>query len=77
MQESNSDNADSLCSLTAGSAAPTSGLQGSFSYRQVSLLVKNVTSNIWTFPDIHEREKKSKFHTLKYEQDFFFLLQMA
>lgn len=46
MQESNSDNADSLCSLTAGSAAPTSGLQGSFSYRQVSLLVKNVTSNI-------------------------------
>lgn len=25
----------------------------------------------------HEKEKKSKLHTLKYKQDFFFLLQMA
>lgn len=36
-QESDSHNADSLRSLTAGSAEPTSGLQGSFSYKQVSL----------------------------------------
>lgn len=45
MKESDSHTADSLCLLTAGNAKLTSDLQSSFNYRQVPLLLKNVTSN--------------------------------
>lgn len=71
MQESDSHNADSLRSLTAGSAEPTSGLQGSFSHKQVSLLVNNVTSNIWTFPDISWKGKEKQASHFKIRRGVF------
>lgn len=59
--------------LTAGSTKLISDLQGSLIYRQVSLLLKNFTSNVCNVSRyVMKKEIKSKFYT-----DFFFLLQVV
>lgn len=60
---------------TAGSAKPTSDLQDCFNNRS-HFYGRMIHHTCEHFQIYHEKEMKSEFHMLKYEQDFF-LIQMA